>query len=271
MKKILSLALAFMMFFSLSMPALASDTSVDIETMRYELQQKGIPSSFLERRSDIQIEKLYQDCLNHDIAFGGSEISYWKDGREVIQTRGAIPEYDMALDVSTLYDVGDDGKGNNTYEECWVYVYYEWTSGHPAIRKVDGITVNWDPTVWSYKGEFKHTDYSDKWTAYSGVTSPARRVQGGLGYYAYLDSSGKNLVGDTRFTLIPAKTPLYPEGSSKPHFTSEINVNYGHDKNPLTWVTGVSFSVEGVGVGLTLGDLTDEASDTYTGYYSWSK
>lgn len=133
------------------------------------------------------------------------------------------------------------------------------------------ITVNWDPTVWSYKGEFKHTDYSDKWTAYSGVTSPARRVQGGLGYYAYLDSSGKNLVGDTRFTLIPAKTPLYPEGSSKPHFTSEINVNYGHDKNPLTWVTGVSFSVEGVGVGLTLGDLTDEASDTYTGYYSWSK
>lgn len=202
---------------------------------------------------------------------GGSEISYWKDGREVIQTRGAIPEYDMALDVSTLYDVGDDGKGNNTYEECWVYVYYEWTSGHPAIRKVDGITVNWDPTVWSYKGEFKHTDYSDKWTAYSGVTSPARRVQGGLGYYAYLDSSGNNLVGDTRFTLIPAKTPLYPEGSSKPHFTSEINVNYGHDKNPLTWVTGVSFSVEGVGVGLTLGDLTDEASDTYTGYYSWSK
>ena len=71
--------------------------------------------------------------------------------------------------------------------------------------------------------------------------------------------------------MIPAKTPLYPEGSSKPHFTSEINVNYGHDKNPLTWVTGVSFSVEGVGVGLTLGDLTDEASYTYTGYYSWSK
>lgn len=29
MKKILSLALAFMMLFSLSMPALASDTSVD--------------------------------------------------------------------------------------------------------------------------------------------------------------------------------------------------------------------------------------------------
>lgn len=26
-----------------------------------------------------------------------------------------------------------------------------------------------------------------------------------------------------------------------------------------------------LGVGLTLGDLTDEASDTYTGYYSWSK
>lgn len=271
MKKFLSLSLAFMMLFSLSMPALASDTSVDIETMRYELQQKGIPSDFLERRSDIQVEKLYQDCLGHDIIFGGSEISYWKDGHEVFPTRGAIPSYDMALDVSPLYNVGDDGNGNNTYEECWVYVYYEWTSGHPSIRKVDGITVNWDPDVWSYKGEFEHIDYSDKWTAYSGVTSPATRVQGGLGYYAYLDPFGDNLVGDTRFTLIPAETPLYPEGSADPHFTSEINVNYGHDKNPLPWVTGVSFSIKGVGIGLTLGDLADEASDTYTGYYTWEK
>lgn len=90
-------------------------------------------------------------------------------------------------------------------------------------------------------------------------------------YYAYLDPFGDNLVGDTRFTLIPAETPLYPEGSADPHFTSEINVNYGHDKNPLPWVTGVSFSIKGVGIGLTLGDLADEASDTYTGYYTWEK
>lgn len=260
------------MICSLSISAFASNaSSPDIETMRNALQQQGLPADFVERRSNLQIEELYYDCLSKDVVFGGSEISYWNEGDEVITTRGAIPEYDMALEVSTLYDVGDDGNGNNTYEECWVYVYYEWAPGHPSVTKVDGITVNWDPDVWTYKGEFEHTDYSDKWTAYSGVTRPTQRAQGGLGYYAYLDPNGDNLVGDTRFTLIPAQTPLYPEGSSDPHFTSEINVNYGHDKNPLTWVTGVSFSYAGVGIGLSLGNLTDEASDTFTGYYTWNK
>lgn len=268
MKKYLSLLLSFAMLISIcSVSALASNTP-DYDAMRTSLQQQGIPNNFLSRRTDKQIEDLYNQCNGHNIVFGGSEITYLKEDGSVVSPSGAIPEYDMILEISPLYDVGDDGNGNNTYEACWMYVYYEWTSGHPKVRKVDAIAVNWDPDIWTFNGEFEHTDYSDKWTAYSGVTRPTERNQGGLGYYTYLDPSGSNLVGDTQFTLYPATTPLYPAGSAEPHFRSEVNVNYVHDKNPIP-VQGVSISVEGIGIGLDFGALADEASGTYNGYYKW--
>ena len=129
--------------------------------------------------------------------------------------------------------------------------------------------MNWDPNIWTFDGDFQHYDYSNKWTAYSGVTRPTERNQGGLGYYTYLDPNGTNLIGDTQFTLYPAQTPLYPAGSAEPHFRSEVNVNYVHDKNPLTPFTGVSLTVMDVGVGISYGTLADSASDTYNGYYKW--
>lgn len=270
MKKFLSLLLALTMVFSLSTPALAISTpSLNTEEMRTILHEKGFPYDFLNRRFDHQIEDLYNDCINENIVYGGSEISYLFENEEYSPTRGTIPAGDMALEITTLYRYGRDNNGNETYTECWVFIYYEWTSGHPFIKKTDGITVNWDPNVWNYNGDFLHNDFADNMTTTSTVTRPSYLAQGGLGYSAYLLPVGSSLHGNTKFILVPAKYPLYPSSTGKPHFTSTINVNYGHDKNPLTWVTGVSFSYEGVGVGLTLGDLTDEAATSYIGYYKW--
>lgn len=258
---------ALALLFILSIPVYSSASApLDYKTMFNALQQQGIPKDFLSRRTKEQIESLYQKCKGHNIAFGGSEITYLTEDGQVVSPYGAIPEYDLILEISPLYDVGDDGDGNNTYDACWMFVYFNWTSGHPTVRKVDALAVNWDPDMWTFDGEFEHTDYSDRNTIYSSVTRPTERNQGGLGYYAYLDTNCSNLIGETQFTLYPATTPLYPAGSGEPHFRSEVNVNYVHDKNPLP-VKGVSISVSGVGVGIDFGSSADEASATYNGYY----
>lgn len=269
LKRMISMLLVLAVIFSFLVPVTASSGLLTIDAMREELLSKGIPEDFLNSRSDTQITELYQTCHEKNIEFGGSETSYWVNGETVINTRAAIPTYDMKLEISTLYYVDTDVDGySSVYRECYVYVYYEWTSPHPLVRKYDAIAVNWDPSIWSYKGEFQHVDYSDKWTSYSSTTRPTECVQGGLGYYAYLSPLGSTLVGDTRFTLVPSKTPMYPSGSGQPGFTSTINVNYVHDKNPLP-IQGVSFSVDGVGIGITFGGLADEAAASFSGRYSW--
>ena len=268
MKKLISLALALAMVFALSIPAIAAhDSTPSTQIMVSLLREKGFSDDFLDRRTDIQLRELYERCKNNEVVFGGSEISYLKiNSNGGVSPTGIIPDYDMILEISPLYDVGSDRYGNNTYEKCWVYVYYEWTPGRPTIAKKDAIAINWDSNIWSYSS-FTHTDYSDRKTPYYTYTSPAETNQGGIGYFAHLDPEGSHLIGDTTITLLPAKTPLYPASSGESHFTSAINANYVHDRNLLP--LGLSFSYKGMGISINYTSGTDSTSDSYVGYYKW--
>ncbi len=274
MKKLLSLLVSLTIICSLSTASCASDIAPVMSdsrgTVLEPLKDKGFPEDFLARRTDLQLEVLYNRCKDKDILYGGSKICYMENEHRInLDPLGTIPSYDMVLEISPIYDIDNDRYGNNTYEACNVYVWYEWTSGHPAVKKTDAIAVNWDPSVWTYANEFQHVDYSNEWTEYFRQDRASNANQGGLGYYAYLNVYGSKLIGSTVFKLRPASSPMYPAGSIDPHKTSQISVNYVHDANPLL-VQGVSLSNSTFGVSIDFGLFADEASDTFTTFYKFN-
>ena len=178
----------------------------------------------------------------------------------------------MTLDISTLWKIGQDSAGHNIREECYVFVYYEWLNGEPDVRKLDALHVDWDSSVFSYAGDFYHADYSngsDRFSGspYSSVNYPAFSAQNELAYYAYLDSSGTNLIGETEFTLVPVQNPMYPSGSTGNFLTTSLNVRYIHDGYPLRLVQGFSIGYEGFGISITLTNFAYERSDSHLIYY----
>lgn len=93
---------------------------------------------------------------------------------------------------------------------------------------------------------------------YSSQTNPATLNQGGLGYYANLctlDLVQSAQKGTAYFTLLPKQSIYYGND-----YVASIYAQYVHDKNPYTIVSGISFSLSGVGVNIDLSLLKDSVT-----------
>ena len=84
--------------------------------------------------------------------------------------------------------------------------------------------------------------------------------QGGIGHYTDLEEWTEFVSGAMIFLLEP--TSRMTKGNA---YTTSINVEYAHEKSALT---GLSFSLDDVGVGISWNVSCDTMADTKTFRYS---
>ncbi len=195
-------------------------------------------------------------------------------------TRGVIPSSDMTFTITKIANTTyDSRKRLDKIKEIYVYVNYIWASGKPFWTWTDGITVNWDSSVFTFKsGSFVAKDYkrtlnTGGWILTSIYSNPASLNVGGLGYYTKLTYSSATLgqsfgalqhKGTASFTLLPTRKPMYIKSGAQ---VTSINANYLHNMNP--GVFSINFSYSGLGVSATLYGLQDSVAVSTNVYYSY--
>ena len=260
MRKFLSLLLVFCISFLTAIPSFATTT---IETQVARLQELGFPQEFLESITDQDIHKLYEKSRSGILQYGGKSTSllYTDDD---ISLYGTIPSADMQLDVHYIPYTNSSGEA---YTEIIIYVNYRWTTGHPEIRRGDGVAVNWDSSLFytdaktfscSNSARFQNTLINSN---SSKVTSALS--QGGLGYsvdFPHVNNSGDDLVmkytfsGSASFSLYPTST-MY-SGNNR---ATTVNVEYCHNKTPV--LGSVGFIYKGVSVAISSPVLSDSVAN----------
>ena len=286
MKRIVSLLLAFAMALSLTLGVSAREVS--IKDMVNYLVDSGLPESFVTNRTDEEIVKMYFAMYDQDIVFLGTEtvtMTEYLPSTESLSTgteatRGVIPESDMTFSITKIANVSYDSTLHlDRINEMYVYVDYEWAVGHPFFTWTDGITVNWDPGVFTFKANsFAAYDYkntlSSGWITTQTLTSPTELDQGGLGYVvgmAYSEVVMGNTVGALQhkgsayFTLLPTNSPMYLKNNSS---VTAINAMYLHNKNPLG--ASISFThTSGFGISVSVPGLSDSVAKAVNVYYTY--
>lgn len=192
-----------------------------------------------------------------------------------VSTYGVIPESDMLLTINGVHSLERDiTTGRNKIKKMFVFVSYEWFDSKPMVTKQDGITINWDSSLFTLeKDMFTACDYVkyayapiEEWIETDMYTNPSEINQGGLEYVANLNHYNENYItigsrGGAVFSLLPKKT-IY-SGSGQ---ITSINVRYVHDKNPF-WGT-VTFLYSGFGVTVNLSGLQDSVAKPFNYIYS---
>ncbi len=192
-----------------------------------------------------------------------------------ISIQSTIPESDMVLKISQAQRCYFDGNNRQVIKEVTIFVDYEWFKGGPVINKEDGITVNWDSGLFTFKQDsFHSTDYkayssNGSWRETNSQINPAEISQGGLGYIAYLNL-GNTAMGEgiptygakgfAYFTILP-KSRIYSGNS----YNTSINAQYTHNKNLLNTI---GFSVSGMTVTVSLSGQYDSVGKSVTFSYS---
>lgn len=182
---------------------------------------------------------------------------------------GHIKESTLKLQVSKTTFTDNNGR----VAKVNIVVYYEWLKD-PMNKRTDGISVNWDNSVFTFlAGSF----YSYDQLLISGILSkklnecsaPDLAQQGGIGYSAMLsvhaDGSAGWARGTASFYIVPTTSPVYETTNSTNANTTSINVNYVHDRTPI-WGS-ISFSVSGFGVTVNAPTFNDNLSTSLNFYY----
>ena len=276
-KKILSLTLVLALCLSLAIPTFAaSDNTYRVDEMKAFLISREYPSEFLETLIDPQIESLYTSVANNDSYFYG-----FVTGEGIIETDYAVytGSLENEIELTVLLGIPPTVAGeNSTISEVYVYVYYDWLKV-PSSRGSDGITVNWDSSLFSFKSmsatDYAQSPFSGQWVTNATWNSPTRLGQGGLGYnpkIRYTDTLNgvtlgpAALRGNAEIVLVPKITMTQSNTSSTPiQSTTNINVEYGHNKTGIT--PSFSVSSAGLGGGVTFQTTVYFLAATYLFYY----
>lgn len=207
MKKIFSLLLVSIVLFVSTIIAYAgapSYESITVPEMVAYLEDNGIPSDFLENRTDSYIIMLYNKLSCIDFIYNGSTTGTLTETNGLgIEPMGNIPDNELTFTITKISNVSYDATaGMDRVNEVYLYIDYEWATGHPNMRKKDAITINWDAGIFTYKNNsFSATDYKysilkGDWITSDTLTRPAMAQQGGIGYYANLTYT-ENIMGQT--------------------------------------------------------------------------
>lgn len=281
MKKFLAICLALTLLFSCTLAVSASE--ITAEDMTTYLIEQGIPQSFLETKEPEEISEIYNQLYGQNIRFLGTEtISMTKNlDTGDVSTCGTIPEEDMTFSITTVANVNYiPSLGLDKVNMVYVYVDYVWAAGHPFFTWNDGITVNWDASVFTFQSNsFIARDYKltlgsgGNWITTQTLTNPTELDQGGLGYFAGLFYNevvmGNNVgamqhKGSAYFTLLPKDSPMYLKGGAS---VTAINAQYLHNKNP--GLLSVSFQhTSGFGISASVPGLKDSVAKAANFYYT---
>ena len=226
----------------------------------------GLPLTFLEQRSSIEIDTLYDISQTYTLQYSVEQQYYYEND---FIPHGTIPEADMVLSISKLEAHSPGSPSRLT--SVLIYIDYTWTKDHPTVRKQDAITVNWDSSLLQFaEGSFNSADYEESCnssyvTTTNAQTNPSHLNLAGLGYYAQLrpGSSEENVIlkGSASFTL-NAKSSIYVGNS----YLTQITVEYTHDKAPF--LGSISLSYNGLGVSVSTGVLQDSVAKGITVRYA---
>lgn len=201
------------------------------------------------------LDGLTSDCLGKMVdIIGDDTVSsvYYGTSQSGTFTRGSINNDSLTFEIAA----GEIGPKDEEYIKCvLVVVTWEWSKLKPIYRGKDAVSVNWDSNIYTfgsdtfYAADLYKSNANDDWSInaeYSTLTSSA---QGGLGHFADLEEFKSYVGGTLLFVLYP--TAPMNIGST---YITTINAEYVHSKLPLS---GLSFAVEGVGVGITWNNSVD--------------
>lgn len=245
-KQIISLILLLAMSLSLCATALAAPADMSVEEEKDYLGGVcKIPDSFLDSVGDDVISDLYEEAVENNVTVSSyEEVMEAMDSRAA--TRASIPASDFSLRTLVLKVTDRTGKQFMYYD---VYTYYEWFNKAPFWRLGrDGVTVNWDNSLFYYKEKsfiyygYSKLDGMDYWKEYDRFYQPDKVTQGGLGVSFDLLNSDVTYLKGTIFFRLGSDS----FGCGK---TTTINSNYGHTY--LSTAPSVSFGASGAGVGFT--------------------
>lgn len=252
----------------------ASTVEITTEDKIEYLISQGIPEDFLNDKETQDIDDIYASFYGKTIEYLGTEtVSLTETANPSdISLLGVIPSDDMMLKITTFNSyISNPSSSKTEIYEVQVYIDYQWTDGKPFFRLTDGVSVNWDSSVFLFKPDsFQSTDYvtvangsHTEWKQANSSSDPEAINQGGLGYTVWMRNSPNIALvqkGTAKFILKPKSTIYY--GSNR---HTSINVEYVHNQNILNTVT---FSKSGMGITLNLSGLKDSVAKSTTFNYS---
>lgn len=285
-RKFLTVCFAFAVAISCSMLTSAETTdetfevSVD-EKIEY-LLSRGVPKSLIDDSNPMFINDMYTNFYGQDIIYLGSKtstLSETKHPTNMSPYSGYIPDSDMEFTVHTYANLVKDSTGTRyRVDRVDVYINYEWTKGKPKLRSKDGISVNWESSLFSFKQDSFHS-YDRKlsplknyWVISNQLTNPTTLNQGGLGYitnleYGETDFDGTLLgslaiKGNANFSLLPKSNSFYlsPETNN-----TTICAEYVHN---TSLINTIGFSYNGFGITIKAPTSSDSTTAAFTLYYS---
>lgn len=165
----------------------------------------------------------------------------------------------MILQISTGYIYQQN---SNKVKTALVSASWEWAANKPIYRGQDAVAVNWDTSVFNYTSDSFYavdvykSNESDDWSTFKETNTLSIAQQGGIGHFTDLKAFKKYVGGMLLFGLSPKKA-MY-KGTK---YETVINIEYAHAPLPLT---GLSFSIKGIGVGISYNISCDTMAGTST-------
>lgn len=281
MKKILSMVIMLALSMTMCIRGYAEEITSEVATIDkvVYLLSLGIPEDLISKSPETEIDDMYASFLGKSVEYLGTETTTMslEDNWGTIEVYGNIPSADMRFSISRFAVKNDKyATKNDPIDYLEIRVYYEWFDGHPVVRWKDGITVNWDPNIFTYKGgSFTATDV--KWFLGQEIktvnySEPTELTQGGIGFCTDLNTlfagsaqTGVSCGGRASIKLLPKQSPMYIGDVGVFSKTTTINANYLHNKNPIGFSVG--FAVAGFQVMATVGGLSDSVANSVSMSY----
>lgn len=228
------------------------------QTSNYDfLIEQGYPAEYLDKLTEEYIAKMV-DMIGTDHIEYLETRKYTLDEKSRI-SRANINPGSMTLQITTGYVYYQN---STKVKSAIVSASWEWAANKPAYRGRDAVAVNWDTSVFNYLSDsFYATDVyksneSDDWSTFKETNDLSSAQQGGIGHYTDLKAFKKYVGGMLLFGLSPKKS-MY-KGTK---YSTVVNIEYAHAPMPLT---GISFSVKGVGVGISFNVSCDTMAGSST-------
>lgn len=217
-------------------------------------------------------EELIYNIYN---AIGDNKVTNVKEVVMYLDESGIpyLPNTLGAIDANSLKIIVNIAEvcRNNTNEIglCMYGAVWEWAKGKPLVRHNDAISINWADSVFCqssfYAQDTVRNSLSENAIVLRDYDTPSEATQGGLGHFNNISFTyDYNYVGGTVLLLLAPTEPMFKV--SNPKYSTSINFNFVHNRNPLG--LGVSFSAAGFGVSIDAGSMSDSTSNTKDFYFS---
>lgn len=233
--------------------------------MLKSLVDQGASERFLNTLTTSQLEKYYQLATNPNYT-----VTFQENSKELHFQENAITRGQIDRGILEIYSFTMCAWDNNN-KLLFMKPYYEWkwAHGRPYIRNEDAITINWDASKFTcgnlhWLFSYYTTVELDglKQINFDSHATWAESNQGGVGFYSDLTQLPTNpltpiindIGGRVAFELLPKEKNTIGKNSG----STQINVTYTHNTNPLP--VSISFAIGPTGISVGEGAFLDQQS-----------